>query len=81
MASLFDNESDVSLVFALGRVIQMRPSERPYGLLSALHDELLARRLWVEVTMSMTPSYARDLTLAVQMDRAGHRKRSRTQTA
>jgi hypothetical protein len=75
--SMFDNESDISLVFAFGRTIQMRPSERPFGLMSALHTELLRRHLWTELMVSMTPDYARSLMLAVQLDRAAASKQDR----
>ena len=78
---LYDNETDISIVFAAGRVIQMRPSERPYGLLSSLHAELLRRNLWVELMMSMTPDYARSLLLAVQMDKAAAAKQTRSSHA
>lgn len=74
---LFDNESDISIVFAFGRAIQLTPSQRIPGLISELHAELLRRNLWVELMMSMTAPYSRSLLLAVQMDKAAAAKESR----
>jgi len=74
---LFDNESDISIVFAFGRSIQMTPLDRPPGLISTLHTELVNRNLWVELVMSMTAPYARSLLLAVQMDKAAAAKLNR----
>ena len=79
--SLFSNESDVSIVFAFGRAVQMTPRDRIPGLLAALHSELLDRNLWVELMMSMTTDYARSLLMAVQLDRAAAAKQSRKKTA
>lgn len=74
---LFDNESDISIVFAFGRAIQMNTPDRPPGLISTLHNELVRRSLWVELMMSMTAPYARSLLLAVQMDKAQATKLNR----
>ena len=78
---LFDNESDISIVFAFGRAIQMTTADRPPGLISTLHTELLNRNLWVELMMSMTTPYARSLMLAVQMDKAQATKQTRSSHA
>ena len=78
---LFDNESDISVVFAFGRVLQMTPTQRIPGLISELHTELVRRHLWVELMMSMTPQYSRSLLLAVQMDKAAAAKQTRSSHA
>lgn len=81
LMGLYDNESDVSIVYSFGRVVQMPHAQRPFGLLSSLHDELHRRGLWAALSYAMTPDYARSLLLAVNLDRAGASKLARKSAA
>ena len=74
---LYDDTSDIALTFGLGRVVQMKPGERPWGLLSSIADEMSTRGLMPAVLLAMTPEYANSVLLAINMDRAQAAKQDR----